>query len=189
GAGWVRARRLAGCRAARAKFLADLRRDPTPNRLRRWGQALVLAAELPQSIERLYAHFLHTPASVTRYAAALRGLPWSVSAHAKDIWTSQPWDVAGKLGDCDWLVTSTALGLERLKELASELAPAPQRLQLVYHGLDLAHLPAPPPLFGPGARPRRDGSDAGDPVVILSIGRKVEKKGYDDLLQALARLP
>ena len=75
-------------RAARRQFLADLRRDPTPNRVRRWGQALVLAAELPAEIERLLRHFLHTPASVARYAATMRGLPWSVSAHAKDIWTS-----------------------------------------------------------------------------------------------------
>ena len=179
-AGWLRARRLPGYAAARAKFLADLRRDPTANRVRRWGQALVLAAELPSSIERLYAHFLHTPASVTRYAATMRGVPWSVSAHAKDIWTSEPWEVADKLDDCDWLVTCTAMGLQRLKELA----PQAERLQLVYHGLDLAHLPAPPV-----ARSRRDGGNAVDPVVILSIGRKVEKKGYGDLLQALARLP
>jgi glycosyltransferase involved in cell wall biosynthesis len=183
-AGWLRARRLPGYAAARAKFLADLRRDPTANRLRRWGQALVLAAELPPSIERLYAHFLHTPASVTRYAATLRRLPWSVSAHAKDIWTSEPWEVAGKLGDCDWLVTCTAMGLQRLKELAPRPDGDKGRLQLVYHGLDLAHLPAPPV-----ARSPRNGSDAADPVVILSIGRKVEKKGYGDLLQALACLP
>lgn len=188
-AGWLKARRLPGYGAARTKFLADLRRDPTANRLRRWGQALVLAAELPSSIERLYAHFLHTPASVTRYAATMRSVPWSVSAHAKDIWTSEPWDVAGKLADCDWLVTCTAMGLQRLKELAPRPDGDKGHLQLVYHGLDLAHLPAPPPLFGPGARSRRDGSDAADPVVILSIGRKVEKKGYGDLLQALARLP
>ncbi len=178
--GWRKARRLPGYALARQKFLADLRRDPTANRVRRWGQALVLAAELPVSIDRLYAHFLHTPASVTRYAATLRGLPWSVSAHAKDIWTSEPWEIAGKLDDCAWLVTCTAIGLRRLKELA----PHPERLRLVYHGLDFAHLPPPPP-----PRPRRDGRDAADPVVILSVGRKVEKKGYGDLLQALAGLP
>jgi glycosyltransferase involved in cell wall biosynthesis len=179
-AGWVAARRLPGYAAARRKFLADLWRDPSANRVRRWGQALVLAAELPSSVERLYAHFLHTPSSVTRYAATMRGLPWSVSAHAKDIWTSAPRDISAKLADCVWLVTCTRLGLGRLQELA----PHPERLKLVYHGLDLAHLPAPPV-----ARPRRDGSDAADPVVILSVGRKVEKKGYDDLLEALARLP
>ncbi|MBI3197044.1 MAG: glycosyltransferase family 4 protein [Rhodospirillales bacterium] len=179
-AGWQHARRLPGYALARRKFLADLRRDPTANRVRRWGQALVLAAELPASIDRLYAHFLHTPASVTRYAATMRGLPWSVSAHAKDIWTSAPWEVRDKLGDCAWLVTCTGVGLQQLKGLA----PHPERLNLVYHGLDFAHLPPPP-----SARPRRDGTAAADPVIILSIGRKVEKKGYGDLLQALARLP
>ena len=177
---WMKVRRLPGYAMARQKFLADLRRDRTSNRVRRWGQALVLAAELPDKIERLYAHFLHTPASVTRYAATMRGLPWSVSAHAKDIWTSEPWEVREKLADCAWLVTCTNVGLQRLKELA----PTPEKLRLVYHGLDFAHLPPPPP-----ARPPRDGSDAADPVVILSVGRKVEKKGYDDLLNALAMLP
>lgn len=178
--GWRVARRLPGYPSARERFLADLRRDPSANRLRRWGQALVLAAELPSGIERLYAHFLHTPASVTRYAALMRGLPWSVSAHAKDIWTSEPWEVSAKLADCAWLVTCTAMGLQRLRELA----PRPERLKLVYHGLDFAHLPSPP-----AGRPWRDGTASHDPVVILSVGRKVEKKGYDDLLHALAKLP
>ena len=179
-AAWLKARHLPGFAAAYAKFLADYRRDRTANRVRRWGQALVLAAELPDTIERLYAHFLHTPASVTRYAATMCGLPWSVSAHAKDIWTSEPWDVSEKLEDCAWLVTCTNIGLQRLKALA----PRPEKLRLVYHGLDFAHLPPPPP-----PRPPRDGSNPADPVVILSVGRKVAKKGYDDLLNALALLP
>jgi glycosyltransferase involved in cell wall biosynthesis len=177
---WLRARHLPGYAGARAKFLADLKRDPSRNRLRRWGQALVLAAEMPPSIEQLYAHFLHTPSSVTRYAAALRGLPWSVSAHAKDIWTSDPKDLVAKLTDCSWLVTCTAAGLRHLRGLA----PDPGRLKLAYHGLDRAHLPAPL-----ATRPRRDGSNPTDPITVLSIGRKVEKKGFDDLLEALARLP
>ena len=159
---------------------SDIPRDFTRNRVRRFGQALVLAAEWPQDAGWLHAHFVHTPASVTRYAATMRGLPWSVSAHAKDIWTSEPWELGEKLQDCAWLVTCTGIGLQRLKELA----PHPERLNLVYHGLDFAHLPPPP-----ATRPRRDGTDAADPVVILSIGRKVEKKGYSDLLQALAKLP
>ena len=75
--GWWQARRLPGYRAARRAWWADLCRDRTINRARRWGQALVLAAELAPEIGWLHAHFLHTPASVTRYAAILRGLPWS----------------------------------------------------------------------------------------------------------------
>ena len=74
---WRRARKMPGYRAARAAFLADLRRDPTPNRVRRFGQACVLAAELDGRIDWLHAHFLHTPGSVARYAARLLGLPIS----------------------------------------------------------------------------------------------------------------
>ena len=79
-----------------AAWLADLRRDPTPNRIRRFGQALVLAAELPENVDHLHAHFLHTPASVARYAALITGLGWTVSAHAKDIWTIPVWEKRDK---------------------------------------------------------------------------------------------
>src|SRR4029434_10017555 len=75
-------------------------------------------ADVPPCVELLVAHSLHTPSSVTRYAALLRGLPWSVSAHAKDIWTSEPWEAAEKLADCAWAVTCTNMGAERLRALA-----------------------------------------------------------------------
>jgi glycosyltransferase involved in cell wall biosynthesis len=177
---WRRARRQAGYRRAWRIWLADLRRDPTPNRIRRLGQALVLAAELPGDIGHLHAHFLHTPASVARYAALIRGLDWTVSAHAKDIWTTPAWEKAEKLGSAVWAVTCTRAGY---RDLAA-LAPNPNRVGLVYHGLDLERFPPPP--NGPS---QRDGSDPQHPVVLLSVGRAVVKKGYDDLLAALARLP
>jgi len=177
---WWKARKLPGYKAARERFFHDLKRDRTPNRLRRFGQGLVLAAEMPAGIERLYAHFIHTPASATRYAAIMRGLPWSASAHAKDIWTSEEWELKSKLADIDWIVTCTQYARGRLDELVGDRS----RLRLVYHGLDLANLPAPPL-----ERSRRDGSNPKDPVVILSVGRRVAKKGYDDLIAALAMLP
>lgn len=178
--GWWRSRKRPGYRAARAVWLRDLARDRSANRIRRFGQALVLAAELPDDIVRLHAHFLHTPASVTRYAAIMRGLPWSGSAHAKDIWTSPQWELREKLQSCDWLVTCTATNRDYL----DALAPA-GRVDLVYHGLDLSRFP-PPEL---ASSPSRDGRDPADPVRIVSVGRLVEKKGTDVLLEALARIP
>lgn len=174
--GWFKARRLEGYPAARRKFLRDLGRDLTPNRVRRFGQSCVLAAELPADIGRLHAHFLHTPASVARYAAAMRGLRWSCSAHARDIWITPEWEKREKLAELDWLVTCTRLGFEHLKALAAD----PARIELVHHGLDAARFPPPPAPRAPaqGAAP-----------VILSVGRAVEKKGYDVLLRALALLP
>jgi glycosyltransferase involved in cell wall biosynthesis len=177
--GWRVARRLPGYRAARRVWLADLRRDPTPNRVRRFGQALALAAELPADIDRLHAHFLHTPASVTRYAAMMLGHPWSVSAHAKDIWTTQDWEKREKLASAEWAVTCTASGHKHL----ATLAPNSDRVALCYHGIALDRFPP-----APQRSQQNDGGNPGRPVVLLSVGRAVAKKGYDDLLAALALL-
>jgi glycosyltransferase involved in cell wall biosynthesis len=162
------------------RFWTDLKRDLTPNRVRRLGQALVLAHEWPDSGEWLHAHFIHTPASVTHYASIMTGIPWTCSAHAKDIWTSPDWEISEKLADARWTVTCTRSGFEHMRELT----PMKSQVHLSYHGLDLAR-------FGPfsGEHSDRDGSQSSDPVRLLSVGRAVEKKGYDVLLRALALLP
>jgi glycosyltransferase involved in cell wall biosynthesis len=182
-AGWQRIRRRPGYKPAYAQWLQDLARDPTPNRVRRFGQALVLAAELPDGIRHLHAHFLHTPASVVRYAAMLTGRSWSVSAHAKDIWTTPDWEIAEKLAACEWATTCSAAAHAHLARLAPA-GNADDTVALIYHGLDLARFPPPAP-----APSGRDGSDPATPVRLLSVGRAVAKKGYPDLLDALAALP
>ena len=177
---WRKARKLPGFKAAFSAFLADLRRDFTRNRFRRLGQAAVLAAEWPQGGAWLHAHFIHTPASVARYASLMTGTPWTCSAHAKDIWTSENWELSGKLESTRWTVTCTHTGFDHLKKLAG----GKDNVHLSYHGLDLTR-------FAPfaGTRPPHDGSNAAETVTILSVGRAVEKKGYDALLRALALLP
>ena len=151
----------------------DLRRDPTRNRVRRLGQALVLATEVLGPDDHLYAHFLHTPGSVAHYAARLAKRPLAFAAHAKDIWTTPAWEKREKLEDARFAVTCTRVGRDHL----NALLPAP-KVELVYHGLDLARLPAPP------ARAAGAG-----PVLILCVARAVAKKGLDTVLHALARLP
>ncbi|WP_192250733.1 glycosyltransferase [Mesorhizobium silamurunense] len=165
---------------ALGSLATDIPRDFTRNRVRRFGQALVLAAEWPEGAGWLHAHFAHTPASVTRYASQLRSLPWSCSAHAKDIWTSADWDLAGKLASARWTVTCTKTGFDRLKELSN----GNSSVHLSYHGLDLDRFGS----FGE-ARKQHDGSAPDEPVIVLSVGRAVQKKGYDTLLEALALLP
>ncbi len=179
--GLRRALALPGFRRALRIWLRDLARDPTPNRVRRFGQAAVLSSELPPDIDRIHAHFLHTPASVARYAAMMRGLPFSVSAHAVDIWTSPEWEKREKLADAAFCVTCTNAGRDHL----AALVPGRETVFLNYHGLDLSRFPPP----GEGRDPTHDGSAPGRAVEILAIGRAVEKKGFDTLLRALGRLP
>ncbi len=177
---WRAARALPGYQKARAIWRKDFARDKSRNRIRRFGQACVLATELPESVTGLYAHFMHTPASVTRYAAIMRDMGWGFSAHAKDIWTSPEWEKREKLASnahgATFGVTCTAYGAQHLRGLAD----SPDRIDLVYHGLDLTRFPAPP---------ERLAQNPNGPLQFLSVGRLVEKKGFDRLIAALALLP
>ena len=160
GAFWRLLRDLAG---------ATSRRDLTANRGRRLGQAWVLAAELPAEVDWLHVHYLHTPASVARYTAILRDLPFSISAHAKDVWTIPDWEKREKIAAARWLVTCSRMNLDHLRALA----PAAD-LELVYHGLEAARFPA----AAARARRRRQRSRRGRSRIVC-VARAVEKKGLD----------
>ncbi len=165
--------------AARVRFEADLKHKRNAERFRRWGQACVMAHELPADVNWIHTHYLHSPCTVARYAAMLSGRRWSFSAHAKDIWTTERWELETKLADADWGVTCTKANLTYLRSLCTQ----PEKINLVYHGLDFSGFPEAP-------RPARlrDGTGP-DSVQIISVGRLVAKKGYDILLRALSELP
>ena len=74
---WWQVRSNPRYKSARRTWLRHLIRDFSPNRVRRWGQALVLAAEFSTEIGHIYAHFIHTPASVAHYTSMLTGHTWS----------------------------------------------------------------------------------------------------------------
>lgn len=146
-----------------------------PATLRHFLQAGYLSAEVlcDPSIRHLHAHFCHTPASVALFASELTGIPFSFTAHAKDIYTSEPDQLSRKIERARFVVTCTGYNAEYLKNLAPDCSTP---IHTIYHGIDLdlfKFSPAPPPA---------------PPYRILSVGRLVLKKGYDDLLRALKLL-
>ncbi len=178
---WWKVRGTPGYARAVAMVRADRPYVKKPEKLPKYfGRAVILAAEMPADVRVIYAHFLNLTTTIARYAAAITGLPLTASGHARDIWTAREEDLRAKLEQMDWCATCTAPGAERLRELTDR----PDSIHLVYHGLLFDRFPAEPP-----ARPRRDGSDPADPVRLLTVGRAVQKKGFDILLEALARLP
>lgn len=169
--------RLPGFGAAWRAFRRDLGQEFAAARVRRFGQACVLSQQMPASVRHVHAHFAHSPSSVVRYAALMRGITFSISAHAKDIWTAPDWDLRAKLGAAAFVSVCNRAGYERLAALQTGA-----KLELVRHGIERS-------LIVPAARAQtRDGSDSRAPVRLISIARAVEKKGLRRLLDALGNL-
>lgn len=134
-------------------------------------RALLLAHRIVRlGAPALYVQFAHKPATIGRFAALLAGVPYALSAHAKDIWLTPREELAQKVRDAEVVLTCTAEGWSYLEALAGGRTP----VHLVHHGVDLPE------------RPRLDPKNA--VPVVLSVGRLVEKKGHATLLAAAARL-
>jgi len=124
-------------------------------------------------LAHLHGHFAHTPTTVTMYTALLAGVPFSFTAHAKDIYTQNPARIRDKVERAKFVVTCTRYNEKYLRENVANGNP----IHCVYHGINLD-------LFSPNGRPTK----AKAPYHILTVARFVEKKGLDTVLEALAGL-
>lgn len=127
-------------------------------------------------IAHLHAHFAHTPTTVALYGALFLDIPFSFTAHAKDIYTQAPERIREKLALARFAVTCTGYN----KVFLDTLTERPERIHKVYHGIDLS-------LFN-GAAALREQQPAEPPYRIMTVARFVEKKGLPDILHALAQL-
>jgi glycosyltransferase involved in cell wall biosynthesis len=126
-------------------------------------------------VHHLHGHFCHGVATITWFASRLSGVPFSFTAHAKDIYQAElnPGDLLErKLGATRFVATCTCANAQVLKARHAR----PEEIHTIYHGLDTDY-------FAPAARPA-----SAAPPMILAVGRLVEKKGFDQLIKACARL-
>ncbi len=124
-------------------------------------------------VDHLHAHFAHNPASLARYASVVTGIPYSFTAHAKDLYLARPNSLVNKAELASFITTCTAANQRYLHEiLPRELH---HKVHVVYHGVDTQRF------IPQGAR------HSPDVPRLLSVGRLVPKKGYGYLIEA-ARL-
>src|SRR6056297_532440 len=102
------------------------------------SQALAIALEVrARGVGHLHAHFGTLATTVARIAAAIAGIGYSFTAHAKDIYHDYGKDIglAQKMRDAGAVVTVSDYNLAHLRRTCPDAA---DRVVRIYNGLDLS---------------------------------------------------
>ena len=135
--------------------------------------ALPLARAMQQAgIDHIHAHFADAAASFALLTGKLLLLPFSITAHAYDIFTPQA-NFTEKLAETKFVITCTQYN----KRFMLEQNPAmdTNRIHVVYHGINLDRF-------------RQTKRQKTETPLILSVGRLVPKKGMAVLIEACRML-
>ncbi len=147
--------------------------------LKRFVQAGVIAEHMRRHpVDAMHAHFASSAARAANFVQRLIGVPYSFTAHAKDIFHQEvdPDSLRGKIRGARFVVTVSDFNRAYLQDLAAEGGAAPAGdIRRLYNGIDLD-------LFRP------DPAASRTPGLILGVGRLVEKKGFGHLVSACALL-
>jgi len=140
----------------------------------RMFEAIWLAPELEKrGIRHVHAHFGGLAARTAWWLKKLFGVTYSFTGHANDIFCDTDYPVSNAMlaKEAAFIVTETSFA----RRWMEERHPAVKgKVFRVFNGIDPA-----------GFFPREPG---GSVPRILSVGRCVEKKGYDVLIEACGRL-
>ncbi len=138
------------------------------------GEEVCQALELAQAVQRrgmthLHAHFGTSATTVARMASLLTGVPYTFTAHAKDIFHEyvDANALEQKIADAARVVTVSQFNLNHVSAAYPEHA---DKIRRIYNGLPLDRYPFR--------------TDAPREPLVLAVGRLVEKKGFEDLVTA-----
>jgi glycosyltransferase involved in cell wall biosynthesis len=120
----------------------------------------------------VHAHFAHDPALVGLLTARLTGLPFSLTAHARDVYQVPPRALAERARAATCVVTCCRANAAHLRRVLPDASR--DRVRVLHHGVRLDR-------FRPADRLPEHAVPQ-----LVSVGRLVQKKGFGDLLEACA---
>lgn len=143
-----------------------------PSVLRRFFQAGYLADLLRREpLTHLHAHFSTAPTQVAMFTQELVGVPYSFTAHARDIYAdTHPALLRAEMERAKAVVTVSEYNREYLYRIKPGLNG---KLRCIDYGLDLSEFNF-----------RWPRASDPPPPIILAVARLVEKKGLRDLILA-----
>ena len=127
-----------------------------------------------QAIAQLHAHFAHDPTLIAFLVKMLTGVPYSFTAHARDLVQIGRRALVERIAEACAVVTCSGVNGAYIDEVVP--APLRAKVRLIHHGVNID-----------GFAPLKERQEAATPL-ILSVGRLVEKKGFPDLVRACAEL-
>lgn len=130
-------------------------------RLRRGGREVSL----------IHSQWIHSCGTIGMYAAWLMGVPFSFTGHAVDLFRDRV-ALKDKVRRAEFIVAISSFH----RDLYLSLGADPAKIITVFCGIDVGAL---------AFRPRPMG---GETPVVLSLGRLIEKKGFEYLIDACAIL-
>lgn len=136
------------------------------------GDEETVAAVLRHAPAHVHAHFATWGARAAHLAGTRTGVPYSFTAHARDIYGDHVDRAAlvERIAGARFVVTVTEFNRRYLEQVMRD-AGAAARIVRLYNGVDVDAL-----------APR--GVDR-DPDLVVGVGRLIEKKGFADLVAAI----
>jgi glycosyltransferase involved in cell wall biosynthesis len=151
---------------------------PEARRINEFLQGCYLAQEMERlGIDHLHVHFANVPAATAEIAQQLTGIPFSLTAHAKDIYLTEDVALDRRIRSAEFVLTCTEYNRRYLETVSTSDTP----IYRSYHGIDLTR-------FRPQGDDVATGAGTQPPLNILSVGRFCEKKGFPHLLDACHQL-
>lgn len=148
-----------------------------------WLQSMALSERMEQDgVKHIHSHWATLPTTAAYLSSQWTQRPFSFTAHAWDIFVKNR-SLAEKVRLAERTITCTDFNRKFLEHLCPL---SRDKILLNYHGVDIDKFSVGTNALRPG--PNLNSEQGNGEVILLSVGRLTEKKGFETLIDACGLL-